>query len=1337
MTTSIRKLGQSRTGIPIPPKAPGAMGPDEARRPLIDPIGDALDEASPRHAVKPGEDPFREPGTTRRAGLDVPTSVLVSETSLAKAGVDETRMTTLTASVAPAAASTINGNADDNELGNPDSVTPLIIHGAAGYDTLWGGAAADEIYGEVDNDSLIGGAGNDTLDGGEDWDTVSYQEETGGAGVVLNLSDSAWISGGTTYESLTGTDTWGDLDTLLNLEVVYGSMSGDVIYAADSLNGWYIDGGDGDDTLTGGGNDDTLIGGAGNDTLANGAVVYIGFEAINANLTTGRVSGQGEDILSGVTYLYGSEGNDTIRGGQFASTIDGGFGNDVLYTGSSTYIDASVGADTVHGAMAADVFINPTNDRIKANASTVLTYEDLTGPSVGIKADLGNGWVDEYANGTRNATDTLFGGVVNLVGSGGNDTIWGSFFGNTLIGGQGNDEILGFEGADSLLGGDGNDTLAGGFDGYTDTLVGGQGNDHYVLGDLGDKIVEDANGGIDTIETYLNYSLQANIENLTALYSASNSLTGNGLNNVLTGGSGDNTLDGAAGNDTMIGGDGNDIFYINDLGDVAIERNGTTGGIDTVYVSVRNYDGTKLANIENIVLVGDGSIAGNNTAPEIGGLATPLSLTIADNEVVSPFTSITITDADSASVTAIVTMNNGYGELTNLGIGTYDALWRRYTVTGTAEQVQNALRSLVYDPNDRPTDATGNTLTTAFTITLTDAEGATASPNTNVSVTSVTANRAPSISFVPQTFTIADTENTDLVSPFTLLAVNDLNANDVLTVTIQLDAAEKGALVPVQGGTYDATTGIFTFVGTLQQARAAVAALLFNPTDRPIAESGSVETTTFSITITDASGATASASNIATVQSVATGYVNHAPTAPVLSNGDISDKATAGMVVGALTSTDPDGDALTLTFDWAMVGTNGQVSADGKFKIVDGTIVVNDPRLVQVDQNTTLIYTVTSTDGHGGTTSSTITIDVADVNHIPTAPVLTGSAISETSAAHTVVGTLSATDADSDPIEYTFTNPLAGTNGRVSADGRFEIVDGTIQVRDPSLIQVNSDTTFTYGVSASDGYGGRVPNTISITVSNANQSPVDVQLSNTTVLEHTAVGRTIGTLIATDPDQDALTYTLLNDGGGRVELVNNQLRVKNNAKIDYEQLTSFKITVAVTDGTTSTMKDFTIKIQDVNPENVIGTAGSDLIRGGSGRDTLSGGIGNDTLSGGAGRDLLTGGKGADVFLFDRSTPTAAGPDSIQDFRIADYDRICLSRSTFTAFKAADVGRLKAGAFVLGTKALASDDRIIYDQASGKIYYDADGTGGSAQIHMATLTNSGTKPALTYASFYII
>jgi Ca2+-binding RTX toxin-like protein len=84
-------------------------------------------------------------------------------------------------------------------------------------------------------------------------------------------------------------------------------------------------------------------------------------------------------------------------------------------------------------------------------------------------------------------------------------------------------------------------------------------------------------------------------------------------------------------------------------------------------------------------------------------------------------------------------------------------------------------------------------------------------------------------------------------------------------------------------------------------------------------------------------------------------------------------------------------------------------------------------------------------------------------------------------------------------------------------------------------------------------------------------------------------------------------------------------------------------------------------------------------------------------------------------------------DAIADFSAAN-DTIFLSREVFTELTS---GTLRAGAFHLGTAAHDATDRIVYDKASGKIFYDADGIGGAAAMLFATVT-PGT--ALTHADF---
>ena len=142
-----------------------------------------------------------------------------------------------------------------------------------------------------------------------------------------------------------------------------------------------------------------------------------------------------------------------------------------------------------------------------------------------------------------------------------------------------------------------------------------------------------------------------------------------------------------------------------------------------------------------------------------------------------------------------------------------------------------------------------------------------------------------------------------------------------------------------------------------------------------------------------------------------------------------------------------------------------------------------------------------------------------------------------------------------------------------------------------------------------------------------------------------------------------------------------------------------------------------------------GAAGNDLINGAAGNDRLIGDTGNDTVDGGVGIDRLYGGAGQDNFQFDTALNGSTNWDYIADYSVVD-DTIQLSQSVFSAI---GTGGLDASAFRLGTSSADSSDRIVYDQVSGFIYYDADGNGGGQQVLFARVA-PGT--ALTNADFSV-
>ena len=136
-----------------------------------------------------------------------------------------------------------------------------------------------------------------------------------------------------------------------------------------------------------------------------------------------------------------------------------------------------------------------------------------------------------------------------------------------------------------------------------------------------------------------------------------------------------------------------------------------------------------------------------------------------------------------------------------------------------------------------------------------------------------------------------------------------------------------------------------------------------------------------------------------------------------------------------------------------------------------------------------------------------------------------------------------------------------------------------------------------------------------------------------------------------------------------------------------------------------------------------GGVGADTLSGLNGSDTLSGGSGNDTLNGGLGVDSLSGGAGNDIFVFN-AADTFTSIDTISSFaNVAGNDDIIhLDDLVFTGLAA---GNLAATAFVAGTAALDAADRIVYNAATGALYFDSDGTGAAAQLQFATLIPAAT------------
>ncbi|MEQ1955506.1 right-handed parallel beta-helix repeat-containing protein [Mesorhizobium yinganensis] len=164
------------------------------------------------------------------------------------------------------------------------------------------------------------------------------------------------------------------------------------------------------------------------------------------------------------------------------------------------------------------------------------------------------------------------------------------------------------------------------------------------------------------------------------------------------------------------------------------------------------------------------------------------------------------------------------------------------------------------------------------------------------------------------------------------------------------------------------------------------------------------------------------------------------------------------------------------------------------------------------------------------------------------------------------------------------------------------------------------------------------------------------------------------------------------------------------AAVDYQLGAGVRVEILSTNGST-----------DTSPITLIGNEFAQRIFGNAGDNRLEGREGNDTLRGFGGDD---------TFVFNTKLGSS-NVDTVLDFHAAD-DRFLLSDNIFTALTP---GTLAATAFRANTTGLAGDatDRIIYETDTGKLFYDADGLGGSAGIHFATLTGT---PSITNADFSV-
>lgn len=533
-----------------------------------------------------------------------------------------------------------------------------IIIGNDEANVFAGNEGADSIDGAAGEDTILSGEGDDTLTGGTGSDLFVLDGDGNKTITDLELGDELLFAGASSSDEITishdGSETtisFGSISVLIqnwllvtdSFSIVYVEADG---FAPAGLKLIY-----------------STSGTAPYDTMQTGTSAGETFTGTDANDFIDAAGGgdglfglAGDDVLvggSGADHIEGDSGNDTIYAGDGWNRIfgdrddEGTDGDDVIYSGEGQdLIVGGGGTDTINFTRSAQ---NGLNIDLSAehSASSHWFFRN-------------NG--EDYVKVAWNGGYSYFGGIENVVGSNGNDTITGNDDGNTLSGADGNDVITGGINANALYGGDGDDTLNAGDSGdhieggngddvihggagwdriYGDRDASGEDGDDYIytghgtdliLGGGGNDTVDFSTGDgtgltIDMSDTSGSYwffdavdtshfmvswsggsSRIGQVENITGSQ-GDDAITGDSEANVLdgadgadtlTGGAGDDVITGGAGNDTLDGGADDDVLTGGTGQDVFVFDLGATGARDASDVNTGNDTITDLDNSGNV-----------------------------------------------------------------------------------------------------------------------------------------------------------------------------------------------------------------------------------------------------------------------------------------------------------------------------------------------------------------------------------------------------------------------------------------------------------------------------------------------------------------------------------------------------------------------------------------------------------------------------------------------------------------------------------------------------------------------------------------------------------------
>lgn len=310
--------------------------------------------------------------------------------------------------------------------------------------------------------------------------------------------------------------------------------------------------------------------------------------------------------------------------------------------------------------------------------------------------------------------------------------------------------------------------------------------------------------------------------------------------------------------------------------------------------------------------------------------------------------------------------------------------------------------------------------------------------------------------------------------------------------------------------------------------------------------------------------------------------LNAPPMEITLSQTSSPENVALGSSVATLSSVAPDwpGGA---TFVYTLV--DGEGSTDNANFTIVGTQLQTAAAL-NFETQTSHQIRLRTTDSNGNFFEQAFSISVTDVNEFVVSTVLDSHAapntIPENVAAGTPVG-ITATAFDADGTNNTVTYSLLDNAG-----GRFVIdaVTGVVTVADAGLLDYEAAASHTITVQAQSSDTSTSTQGFTIQITNVNEDPTDLTLSNASVPEGPGPTTVIGTLLGIDPDLgETFTYALVTGDGDadNDKFFLDGAQLVFSGALDFETQSSYSVRVRVTDANGLTFdKPFTISVTNVN-----------------------------------------------------------------------------------------------------------------------------------------------------------